>query len=353
MLTSNRSKRILMGLAVAGFLIGLLAACTPSHPQSTFDTSGPVARQQLALFWIILWVGVAVFIAVMAALIYPVIRYRRRPEHGDPEQIHGHRNLEIAWTIVPALILAVVAVPSAMAIFDTTNSPKPAEDGGLVVEAIGHQWWFEFTYPGHDFKTANELHIPVGEVVNVKLDSVDVIHSFWIPKIAGKVDMIPNNDNSLWIQADETGEFLGQCAEFCGVSHANMRFMVVVETRQEFETWLDAQTRPAVEPLDPLAVEGQTIFMSTEAGCRGCHTIDGSRARGVTGPDLTHFASRGHFVGAILENTQENLRHWLEEPEDVKPGNLMARDAVVYNTPGRALTEPQVSALIAYLRSLK
>jgi cytochrome c oxidase subunit 2 len=197
------------------------------------------------------------------------------------------------------------------------------------------------------------MHIPVGEVVNVKLNSVDVIHSFWVPKIAGKVDMIPNNDNSLWIQADEAGEYLGQCAEFCGVSHANMRFMVVAETREEFEAWLEEQAAPPVESADPLISEGQAVFQSTEAGCRGCHTIAGTRARGVTGPNLTHFASRARFAGSILENTQENLRRWLEEPGEVKPGNLMARDAVVYNTPDRALTEPQVSALIAYLRSLK
>ena len=353
MLHNDRRKGSLVGLAVAGLLIGLFVACTPSHPQSTFDTSGPVAREQLTLFWVIFWAGVFVFIAVMAALIYAALRYRRKPGQGDPEQIHGHERLEIAWTIAPAVILAVVAVPTISAIFETTNSPMPPEEGGLVVEAIGHQWWFEFRYPGHEFKTANELHIPVGEVVNVKLASIDVIHSFWIPKIAGKLDMIPNNENSLWIQADEPGEFLGQCAEFCGISHANMRFTVFVETREEFEAWLEAQAAPPVEPAEPLAAEGQEVFLSNEAGCRGCHTIDGTRARGVTGPNLTHFASRGHFAGSILESTQENLRRWLEEPEEVKPGNLMARDAVVYNTPDRALTEPQVSALIAYLRSLR
>ena len=353
MLSAKRRREGLIGLAMAGLLIGLFAACTPSHPQSTFDTSGPVARDQLALFWVILWAGVFVFVAVMAALLYAALKYRRKPGQGDPEQIHGHRTLEIAWTVAPAIILAVVAVPSIIAIFETTNSPLSAEEGGLVVEVIGHQWWFEFRYPGHEFKTANELHIPVDEVVNVKLDSADVIHSFWIPKIAGKVDMIPNNDNTLWLQADETGHFLGQCAEFCGVAHADMRFTVVVETREEFDAWLAEQAMPPVQPLDPLAMEGQAVFLSTEAGCRGCHTIDGTKARGVTGPNLTHFASRGHFAGATMESTQENLRRWLEHPETMKSGNLMARDGVVYNTPARALTEPQVSALIAYLRSLK
>lgn len=357
MLTRSCPTKRSLVLVLWGLLVALLVGCTPSHPQSTFDTLGPVARSQATLFYILLWVGLFVFIAVTGAMLYAAIRYRRRPGQGDPDQIHGHTRLEIAWTIAPAILLIIVAIPSIIIIFDNANSPTPPEQGGLVVEAIGHQWWFEFRYPHPDndqeeVVSANEMHIPVGEAVNLKLDSVDVIHSFWIPKLAGKVDMIPNNENTMWIQADEPGEYLGQCAEFCGVSHANMRFRVIAESRSDFEAWLRAQAAPAVEPADPLAIQGQEVFMSTQAGCRGCHTIEGTRARGEIGPDLTHFASRGYFAGSILENTRENLRKWLEDPEAMKPGNIMAQSAA-YADPDRALTEPEISALIAYMSSLK
>ena len=358
MRTKRDRKPIIPGLrrspvlVILGSFILLAVGCTPSHAQSTFDTLGPVAREQATLFYVLFWVGLFVFVAVAGAIIYAAIRFRRRPGQGDPEQIHGHTRLEIAWTIAPTLLLAVVAVPSIAAIFETANSPDPTDEGGLLVEAIGHQWWFEFRYPQHNVVTANEMYIPVGEAVNLELDSIDVIHSFWIPKLAGKVDMVPNNDNTMWVEADGEGEYLGQCAEFCGEAHANMRFRVIAVTREKFDAWLVEQAAPPVEPTDPLAIEGRDVFVSTEAGCRGCHTV-GTIARGKKGPDLTHFASRGHFAGSIMENTQENLQHWLEDPENMKRGNLMARDGVVFNDPDRALTAPEISALMAFLRSLK
>ena len=352
---SPRSRSVI-GLVLLGTLVVLLLGCTPSHPQSTFDTLGPVARSQLTLFWVIFWAGLFVFITVEGAIVYAAIKYRRRGE-ADPPQTHGNKRLEIAWTIVPAILLAVIAVPTLITIFDNANSPDPPEDGGLTVAAIGHQWWFEFRYPHPDNSQeevvfANELHIPVGEVVNINLDSVDVIHSFWVPKLAGKVDMVPNNFNTIWLMAEEPGEYFGQCAEFCGVSHANMRFKVIAESQGDFDAWLRAQAAPAAEPVDPLGVEGKDVFMSIRAGCRGCHTIDGTKARGQIGPNLTHFASRKHFAGAIMENTQDNLRKWLQDPGKMKPGNIMA-GAAVYTDSERALTEPQISALMAYLRSLR
>ena len=334
-------------------LATLILACTPSHPQSTFDTLGPVSESQANLFYWIFWSGLVVFLVITGVLAYIVVKYRRKPNEGDPEQIHGHTRLEIAWTIAPVIVVAFIAVPTILTIFETANSPHSPEDGGLVVDAIGHQWWFEFKYPDHGVVTANELHIPVGEAVNVNLKSVDVIHSFWIPKLAGKVDMIPNNDNTMWIQADEPGSYIGQCAEFCGISHANMGFRVIAETKDEFDAWLIEQVKPAVSPVDPLALEGEEFFMSVKAGCRGCHTVDGTKARGVTGPSLTHFASRTTFAGSVVENTQANLRAWLEDPDHIKPGNIMARDGVVFNDPERALSESQISALMAYLRGLK
>ena len=195
--------------------------------------------------------------------------------------------------------------------------------------------------------------MPVGEVINVTLDSKDVLHSFWIPKLAGKVDMVPANNNFMWFQADKEGVYNGQCAEFCGESHANMRFMVVAQPRAEFDAWVVAQKGPGVVPVEPLAVQGKVLFEGG-AQCWSCHKVEGSdRSRGTKGPNLGHLASRQHLAAGIMENTQANLRMWLEDPCAVKPGNIMCRDAAVYNDPGKALAESDISALVAYLQSLK
>ncbi|MCH9010606.1 MAG: cytochrome c oxidase subunit II [Chloroflexi bacterium] len=372
---SNLRSRRMLGLILFGIFAVLVSACTPSHPQSTFDTLGPVSRSQANLFYIILGVGIVVFILVEGAIIYAVIRYRRRPNQGDPVQVHGNTKLEIIWTVVPALILIIVAVPTINSVFFSANSPRPAIQGGLEVDVIGHQWWFEFRYenpnnPQEQIVFANELHIPVGEPVNLRLDSVDVIHSFWVPKLAGKVDMIPNNDNSMWLQADEAGEFFGQCAEFCGVSHANMKFKLIAESREDFDAWLAQQAESAPQSADPLAVEGQELFKS--AGCQGCHATNsimklgdgGKRLRGRVGPNLTHVSSRGYVVGllksfddgTVVVNDallQQNLKTWLMDPEAVKPANIMARRAAAFTDPDKALSEGQVDALVAYLLTLK
>lgn len=345
-------QRVSVALVALSVVTGM--ACTPSHPMSTFDTLGPVAKSQLDLFYVIFWVGLVIVVLVTAAVIYISLRFKRVPGQADPEQTHGHTVLEIIWTVIPTLLLAVIAVPSVMTIFDNARSPHPPEKGGLEIIATGHQWWFEFDYPQHGITTANELHIPIGQPVNIKLESKDVIHSFWIPKIAGKLDMVPNNDNNMWIQANEPGEYFGQCAEFCGEAHANMKFKLIAQTQIEFASWLESTVQDALIPSDGLAKEGEILFMSREGGCFACHTIQGTqRARGTVGPNLTHFASRKEFAGSILENTQQNLREWIENPDKMKPGNIMARDAGVYNGSLLPLTEPQVSALVAYLRSLK
>ena len=372
---SNLRSNRLLGLILFSVFAVLVSACTPSHPQSTFDTLGPVARDQAVLFFVILWVGTAVFILVGGVIIYSVFQFRRRANQGDPVQIHGNTKLEIIWTVVPALILIIVAVPTINSVFFSANSPRPAIQGGLEVDVIGHQWWFEFRYenpnnPQEQIVFANELHIPVGEPVNLRLDSVDVIHSFWVPKLAGKVDMIPNNDNSMWLQADEAGEFFGQCAEFCGVSHANMKFKLIAESREDFDAWLALQAESAPQSADPLAVEGQELFKS--AGCQGCHANNsimklgdgGKRLPGRVGPNLTHVSSRGYVVGllksfddgTVVVNDallQQNLKTWLMDPEAIKPANIMARRAAAYNNPDKALSEGQIDALVAYLLTLK
>ncbi len=336
-------------------LAAIIAGCYPDHPQSTFDTSGPVAQSQLNLFYWILWAAVITFVVVGGIILYALIRFRRRAGDPDPPQIHGNMPLEIGWTILPAVVLAIVAVPTVMTIFDNANSPDP---GALTVKVIGHQWWWEFRYedypePGMQMVTANELHIPVGEIVNLKLDSKDVLHSFWIPKLAGKVDLVPNNENTMWIKADEADVYLGQCAEFCGVAHALMRFRVIAEDRGEFDRWLAQEASSPDEPADPLAVEGKTLFEGS-AECWACHAVTGSKkARGTKGPNLTHIARRSHILAGIRDNTQENLVQWLTEPHKIKPGNIMFRDAAVYNDPAKKLKESEISALVAYLLTLK
>jgi cytochrome c oxidase subunit 2 len=248
-----------------------------------------------------------------------------------------------------------VAVPTIQTIFYNANSPEP---GALTVNVVARQWWWEFRYPhpteaDQEVITANELHIPVNEVVNIVLDSKDVLHSFWIPKIAGKVDVVPNNTNIMWIEADDPGEYLGQCAEFCGVAHANMRFRVIAESREEFDAWLLRQAAPAFDSTDPLVIEGRALFEG-QAQCFACHTVAGvKKARGTRGPNLTHLASRGHIAAGLYENTRANLMMWLIDPEAAKPGNIMSRDASVYNDPNMELTEAQLEALVAFLRSLR
>ena len=335
----KRSPVRLVIVALAALTLAALGACTSDNPQSTFDTMGPVAQSQATIFYIIMYAGMVVFALVMGLLIWATIRYRRRYTDRDPEQIHGNHALEIAWTVVPALILIAVAVPTINALFETSVSPDP---DALTVKATGNQWWFEFEIEELGVVTANELHIPVGEVINLQLEAKDVIHSFWVPKLAGKVDMIPNNTNTMWMQADEEGVFLGQCAEFCGESHAFMRFRVVAVSREDFDAWVEHQLSDAVRPSDPLSQQGHDLFMSVEAECWACHTVRGSSlAYGDVGPDLTHYASRMHMASGIMDNTHENLVRWLTDPDDVKPGNVMSRDAVVYTDPDRALSEPR------------
>ena len=321
-------------------------------PQSTFDTHGPVAKEQADLFYLILWAGMVVLVAVELAIIYIYIKYRRKKNSARiPSQTHGNTKLEIMWTILPAIFLAIVSVPVLSAIWTIGALPKNPD---VVVNVHGHQYWFEFEYQDLDVVTANELHIPVGKKILINLYSNNVLHSFWIPKIAGKTDIIPNQGNYMWIQGDDVGMYYGQCAEFCGESHALMRFRVIVDTDEDFRAWIAHQKSEAFVPNDPLEKSGYDIFMSSKAGCGGCHMINGSKkAKGKIGPNLTHFGSRQHMAAGILENNQVNLRNWIRNPDMIKPGNIMSGQAAVYMDPNKSLTESEVIALASYLQSLK
>jgi len=358
--------------------IVLLAACTPDNNQSTFGTAGPIAKDQADLFKFIFWIAAIVFVLVESAVIYIAIRFRRRSDNDKlPHQTHGNNRLEIAWTILPVLILAVIAIPTLTDIWAQQNTVPEDLGEVLNVEAVGHQWWFEFRYPNHEVITSNELHIPINRPVAFKLESQDVIHSFWVPKIAGKVDMVPLNDNFMWMISDEVGEYYGQCAEFCGIAHAHMRFRVIVHEEADFQAWVNGMHTAADAPIagSPEA-SGKNLFA---ANCSSCHTNDsttpGSYAREinsqqarwngwvsdiensgiVSAPNLTHFGTHNTIGAGLKDLTQESLEGWITDPSSVKIGTRMQKHAAVYDTAdGKAnLTPAEVSDIATYLLSLK
>lgn len=316
-----------------GLLALFLTSCGARDPQNTLAASGFIAQKQQDLFWLILIIAIGVFVLVESLILFAVLRFRRRPGQAIPPQTHGNTRIEIAWTIAPALILVVIAVPTVTTIFETAATPPLS----LRVNVIGHQWWWEFEYPDLGVVTANELHIPVGEAIALDLTSKDVIHSFWVPKLAGKTDMIPGRVNTMWIKADTADTYLGQCAELCGIQHGLMRLQVIVQPRGEFEAWVKAQRAPATPPGGELS--------GTIPACFACHTIQGvPGAVGKLGPDLTHMASRSTIVSGYLDNTPDNLKQWLETPQSLKQGALM---------PNMNLNPSQVAALVDYLQTLK
>jgi len=320
-----------------------LAACAPG-PQDILNPFSFAAAETANLFYLIFWIAVVIFILVEGLLVYFVLRYQRRAQDERPEQYHGNTRLEVTWTIIPALILVVVFAITARTMGTVGPTNPPAE--GMPVRVVGNQWWWEIQYPDAKVVTASELHMPTGQVMNVTLNSNNVIHSFWVPAIMGKTDTMPGHENKTWLLSDMIGAYDGQCAEFCGAQHANMLFRVIVESPADFQAWLTAQQAPPVEPApgSPEA-RGKAIFLDPAKKCVGCHTINGTTALGVTGPNLTHFASRSCFAGCMYENTHANLVRWLQDTQALKPGNLMRNYG--------PLTPDDITALTAYLESLR
>ena len=366
--------RAVIGIVVPIALLAL-AACSPEHPQSTFAGDGPIARDQAELFNIIFWIAVAVFIVVEGMIVYAVWRYRRRDD-SMPKQVHGNTKLEIAWTIIPSIIIAAIAVPTIIGIWEQQRGAPDDMGEVLEVEAIGHRWWFEFRYPAQEVVTANEMHIPIGRPVNVALFSQDVIHSFWVPRLAGKVDMVPLNENVVWFIADKPGVYDGQCAEFCGIAHAHMRFRVIAHEEEDFQNWLAGMRTPAVPVAAGGATEGQTLFAQH---CRTCHTIDSYRqdaysleiqqqdsrwnawlddienSRIVSAPNLTHFGERLTLGSGIKEVSRDNLINWIHDPSTIKIGTSMQAHAAVYqDNPDNtaALSDAEVENIADYLLGL-
>jgi cytochrome c oxidase subunit 2 len=343
-------------VARLGALIGaavLLGACSfigiEDAPLTTFEPAGPFAEKIDNLFWPVFWIATGVFVLVEGAILVAVFLFRDRGRDGEAKQLHGSPKLEVLWTVIPALILAGIAVPTTAAVFDLTECGSDA----IEIQVTGHQWWFEYHYPEAGFDTANVMVIPAGEEVCARMTSDDVIHNFWIPALNGKRYLIPGQTTELRLQADEPGEYWGHCAEFCGLSHSLMRARVLAVTPAEYEAWLSAQQGGAPVPVEGTPEwDGFQVFQAK--GCTQCHTVrleDESMSLVVAedafnGPELTHFASRSVFAGAILpeegQSRVDALRQWLSDPPNTKPGSFM---------PNLALTQQEIDSLIVWLDS--
>jgi cytochrome c oxidase subunit 2 len=324
-------------------LSGCTAFADRAAPQTTVFPLSDWGRSIQSLYDLIFWMSVVVFIGVEGFVLYTIVRFRRRSDNELPSQTHGNTRLEVAWTVLPSIVLLIIAIPTIQTIFYSDAPPVSAQNV-LKVNVIGHQWWWEFQYPDLGVVTANELHLPAGRTASFDLRSADVIHSFWVPRMGGKVDAIPTRANHMWFtpDANAVGEYPGQCVEFCGIQHANMRLLLVVDSPADFDAWVQQQRADAAQPPAGLAQQGAELFQ--RSACIGCHTIRGTAARGTLGPDLTHVGGRRRIAAGILDNTPENMKRWVQNAQAAKPGNLM---------PNLGLSDADATAIAAYLQSLR
>lgn len=311
----------------------------PQRTPSIFAPASTPANTIFGLSIFVLAITGGIFVVVGGLLTYAVIRYRERKtdDASEPPQIYGSTQIELAWTVIPILIVVVLFLTTARIIFAIQDAPQPKD--ALDVTVIGHQFWWEFRYPKLGIVTANELHVPVGRATYLHLLSSDVDHSFWVPQLAGKTDLIPNHPNETWIQPLHTGLYYGQCAQFCGVEHAKMLLRVYVDTPAQFAAWVKNQQKAAVD--DPMVAAGRKVF-ETHA-CVNCHTIRGTGAVGSFGPDLTHLASRDTIGAGAAKDTPQDLFAWIKDPASFKPGCEM---------PAMQLSNEQIHELVAYLSTL-
>lgn len=351
------------------------AACggtSEQYPQSTLHPKADFTRMLDDVFMTTVWWSVVVFVLVEGALLYVILRYRGKPTDGEVRQVHGNTTLEIIWTAIPALILAMIAVPTVRAIFRTYEVPRGE---AMLVEVIGHQWWWEFRYPEYGVTTANELHVPTGRVVTLKMKTVDVLHSFWLPQLAAKRDVFPDRATTLWFRADSAGYYSGQCAEFCGVQHGRMGFHVAATSPAEFDAYIAGlrgtgapvpadtsartpaataaagatitslgaatqQAAPAVPDTTTPAGKGAKLFATR--GCIGCHTLDATTKATMIGPNLANVGGRRYIGAGTLLNNDENLARWVFNPQLIKHGVLMQP---------MGLTMDEARQVAAYLRT--
>jgi cytochrome c oxidase subunit II len=319
----------------------------PSQIPNIFKPESTPAHSIFHLSIFVLIITAIIFTIVFSLLVYSVIKFRRRADDDgrEPVPVYGSSQVELAWTIIPVLIVLVLFFATARAIHDTQDAEMPPD--AIQVFAIGHQYWWEFRYPTLGVVTANELHVPRSDKSHptptfITLLSADTDHSFWVPRLAGKTDLIPNRVNHMWIDPNETGIYLGQCAQYCGTQHAKMLLRIYVDSPEQFKQWIEEQTKPA-HAVDDVAVNsGRQIFEST--ACINCHTVSGTVANGRFGPDLTHLMSRDTIASGAVQNTAENLRLWVQNPDAIKPGSLM---------PAMQLNDRDLNAVTAYLETLK
>jgi cytochrome c oxidase subunit II len=310
-----------------------------------FSPASTPANEISTVAYFTITVCAVIFLIVGGLIVYSIIRFREPPgdDGREPAQIYGSNPIEFAWTTVPVLIVFVLILTTARTIYTVQAAPRPPDS--ILVHVIGHQWWWEFRYPELGVVTANELHVPLSDSSHptptfLDLESVDVAHSFWVPRLAGKTDVIPNRKNEMWIDPHQPGTYLGQCAEYCGTEHALMLLRVIVEPRPDFDRWIAAQKQQSAE--DASVARGRQIFEST--ACVNCHVVQGTAAEGRFGPDLTHLMARETIGSGAAMNTPENLKAWVHNPAVIKPGALM---------PAMNLSEKDLDDLVAYLVTLR
>ena len=318
-----------------------------SSPNGTniFAPASTQAKSIADLSVFVLVITGIIFVVVFTLLVYSIIKFRGRAGDAgrEPAQVYGSTQIELAWTVIPILIVVVLFLATARVLHAVQDAPQPP--GAIEVTAIGHQYWWEFRYPRQGVVTANELHIPVSDPVNptptfLTLLSADTDHSFWIPELAGKTDLIPNHPNTMWMDPQRTGIFLGQCAQYCGVQHAKMLLRVSVDSPEDFAAWVRGQQQPAVQ--DTSVAAGGRVFERN--ACMNCHAVAGTPANGRFGPDLTHLMSRVTIASGAATNTPENLRLWIQDPNAIKPGSLM---------PAMKLSDSDLDAVVSYMETLR
>ncbi|MGI8959739.1 MAG: cytochrome c oxidase subunit II [Bryobacteraceae bacterium] len=330
--------------------LALFQGSTPALPEhrvaNIFKPLATPAQSEFDIALFTLALTAAIFVVVAGLIIYTMVRFRRRSDDNtrqEPPQVYGSNQIEVAWTVIPILIVFVLIGVTARVIASVQNASPPPST--LKVTLIGHQWWWEVHYPDFGIVTANEIHVPVSgggahTATYLRLESMDVIHSFWVPQLSGKTDLIPNRDNFLWIDPRQPGIYLGNCAEYCGTQHANMLLRVIAQEKDDFNRWAAEQQRPAQQ--DAQLNQARAAFESLS--CVNCHTVRGTPAVGKFGPDLTHLMDRQTIGAGVLSNTATNLRAWVNDPQQAKPGCLM---------PSMKLTEEELAQVVAYLQGLK
>lgn len=305
-----------------------------------FVSASPEADEINKLFIDFSWIAFGILMVVAFMVIGGIVIYRSKKRKGEPKQVYGHTGLEITWTIIPFIIVTILFFMSLKVMKDINKPHSSGQEPDIII--IAHQWWWDMRYPKEGVITANELHIPVGEKWLMRIESADVIHSWWVPALGRKTDAVPGRPNYSWISADSVGEYEGTCSEYCGAEHAWMRIKVVAQTPEDFRKWIQHQQKPAIRPADSLGIAGEKLFQRST--CGSCHAIKGTAADSHIAPDLTHMASRETLLSGMLVNNPKNLRKWLKDPQKVKEGAHM---------PNFLLSKQELNAFVDYLEQLK